>query len=95
MLLSDAFIKHSPAHCVKSTSLIMWCQWRRKFAKSGGAILLERKYFYGKKLNPMEHPLNQVGLQPHSPTLSAAYVWCGFWIVVAVAEGFDSPSMYF
>ena len=25
-------------------------QWRRKFAKSGGAILLERKYFYGKIL---------------------------------------------
>ena len=31
-------------------------QWRRKFAKSGGAILLKRKYFYGKKLNPMEYP---------------------------------------
>ena len=26
-----------------------------------------------KNLNPMEHSENQVGLQPHSPTLSATY----------------------
>ena len=32
-------------------------QWRRKFAESGGAILLERKYFYGKKLKSYGAPL--------------------------------------
>ena len=32
-------------------------QWRRKFAKSGGAILLKRKYFYGKKLKSYGVPL--------------------------------------
>ena len=48
-------------------------QWRRKLSKSGGTNLLNKNYFYGKNLNPMEHSQNQVGLQPHSPTLSAAY----------------------
>ena len=32
-------------------------QWRGKFAESGGAILLERKYFYGKKLKSYGAPL--------------------------------------
>ena len=32
-------------------------QWRRKFAKSGGAILLKRKYFYSKKLKSYGAPL--------------------------------------
>ena len=32
-------------------------QWQRKFAKSGGAILRERKYFYGKKLKSYGAPL--------------------------------------
>ena len=30
-------------------------QWRRKLSKSGGANLLNKNYFYGKNLNPMEH----------------------------------------
>ena len=42
-------------------------------AKPGGVNLLNRKYFYGKDYNPVEHHLNQVGLQPHSPTLSTTY----------------------
>ena len=44
-----------------------------KDGKPGGANLLHRKYFYGKKLKSYETPLNEAGLQPHSPTLSAAY----------------------
>ena len=32
-------------------------QWQRKFAKSGGAILLGKKYFYGKKLKSYGAPL--------------------------------------
>ena len=32
-------------------------QWRRKFGESGGAILLKRKYFYGKKLKSYGAPL--------------------------------------
>ena len=35
----------------------LYKQWRRKFAESGGAILLERKYFYGKKLKCYGAPL--------------------------------------
>ena len=39
-----SFINYQPYEKFQS----MLFQWRRKFAKSGGAILLERKYFYGK-----------------------------------------------
>ena len=43
-------------------------------AKSGGANILRRKYFYGKNLNPMEHLYNSGGVAAlYSSTLSAAY----------------------
>ena len=35
----------------------MCMQWWRKFAESGGAILLERNYFHGKKLKFYGAPL--------------------------------------
>ena len=53
-------------------------QWRRKVAKSGGAKYWREKYFYGKKSNPIyvwsARSWNQVGLQPHSPTLYCLYM---------------------
>ena len=36
-------------------------QWQRKFAKSGGAIFLERKCFYDKKLKFYGAPLKSGG----------------------------------
>ena len=36
-------------------------QWRRKFAKSGGAILLVRKYLYCKNLKSYGAPLKSGG----------------------------------
>ena len=39
--------------------------------KSSGASLMKRKYFYEQKLKSYGAFL--MGLQPHSPTLSAAY----------------------
>ena len=43
---------NSGASCTSSVH-----QGRRKFAKSGGAIISERKYFYGKKLTSYGVPL--------------------------------------
>ena len=42
-------------------------------AKSGGANLLERSYFYCKKLKSYGTPLKSDGAAAHCPTLSAAY----------------------
>ena len=47
--------------------------WQRKMTKSGGANLLTKQYFYCKNLKSYGALLNEMGLQPHSPTLSAAY----------------------
>ena len=47
--------KQNTTKCANNTHT--HTRWRRKFAKSGGAILLERKYFYGKKLKSYGTPL--------------------------------------
>ena len=46
-------------------------------AKSGGAIISHKKFLL-QKLKSYGAPINQVGLQPHSPTLSAAYAMSSY-----------------
>ena len=66
---------HAVLYIARATSCM---QWRRKFAESGGAI------FYWKNISmvkPMEHPQNEMRLQPHSPIISTAYA-CKYNLII-------------
>ena len=63
-----------------------WYQRWRKVVKLGRANWQRRTYFYGKNKNPMEYSENPVGLQPHSPTLSAAYAWYNSIIIAPLKD---------
>ena len=52
----------------KLEALIGYLKWWRKFAKSGMAISLERKYFYDKNYIPMEHHQIRWGCSPMAPS---------------------------